>query len=437
MKALIAYKPHLILCTLIWVCAILLKDYFVLSLPTILILVTLPFVFAIEKPGDFSYRYLFPALLFFIGFLQLGGNMFLYWSLVGLLLFSIEWMYGKTNFLIFILFMLLSPALFCLVRIFTFPVRLTLSTWASNFLNWMGCNVTNKGSYFVMENGFSFSVDQACVGLNMVITGLCLAIVCILLLSKQKKVHLPFIWVMLILLLVFGLLILTNLLRIVALVFFKSMPGTFLHEAIGIVALIVFTIVPTYLLIQKITTRFGKKQIPLEFESRPVCTWLKAMVLLTLQVVFLCMGLTYLNKNGLIIRDEKVQALQIKGFEKSMNTLGVAEFKNNELLIYIKPGVKGWEGDHPPQVCWQASGFELIDFSIKKIDDTSIMWGTLKKDDKIQYTAWWYDNGTIKTIDQLKWRFACGEPFRIINITSSSRTKLQQHCRQFLQKRLF
>jgi len=47
------------------------------------------------------------------------------------------------------------------------------------------------------------------------------------------------------------LLVVANLLRIVALVYFKSMAGTISHEMIGIASLLLYTLLPVYFLIYR------------------------------------------------------------------------------------------------------------------------------------------------------------------------------------------
>ena len=56
------------------------------------------------------------------------------------------------------------------------------------------------------------------------------------------------------------------------------------------------------------------------------------------------------------------------------------------------------------------------------------------------YTSWWFDNGKFKTGLQLEWRkksFDGAEPFRLINVTTSSKSELEIEVRKMLDRDLF
>jgi hypothetical protein len=53
--------------------------------------------------------------------------------------------------------------------------------------------------------------------------------------------------------------------------------------------------------------------------------------------------------------------------------------------------------------------------------------GRLIKQESVLYTAWWYSNGKVQTIDQLDWRLRMlkGEDrFSLINVTSDNERDL-------------
>jgi hypothetical protein len=55
-----------------------------------------------------------------------------------------------------------------------------------------------------------------------------------------------------------------------------------------------------------------------------------------------------------------------------------------------------------------------------------------KANDKL-YTAWWYDNGNLKTISQVTWRwdsFRSNRPWVLVNVTAESKPELFNQIRQ-------
>ena len=78
-----------------------------------------------------------------------------------------------------------------------------------------------------------------------------------------------------------------------------------------------------------------------------------------------------------------------------------------------------------------------IGYGEANFENFTILTAILKKDAIVQYTAWWYDNGTNKTISQWDWRFSTGEPYRIINITTKNKEDLDELCRFYLKQKLF
>ena len=108
-------------------------------------------------------------------------------------------------------------------------------------------------------------------------------------------------------------------------------------------------------------------------------------------------------------------------------TFGVQKLTKKDVLIYIKPPVKPYQLEHSPTICWQGSGFKFHQIEERLFHGTDIYFGTLKSETKTMYTAWFFDNGEIATIDPFKWRWLAlnGAPgFSLVNITASSPEKL-------------
>lgn len=438
MKQVVArqYKNQLVIVVVLTMSLWLLRDYFIFNLQTMLALLCAPFVFKIKEKNVHSWRYGLAFLFFTLAYFFLGTHMLLFFALGCLVMFSVELMVGKQGTLPFFFLVSISPALYYIVHSFTFPLRLQLSKYAAVWLNYMGMQVENQGSYFTLHDGFTFSVDSACIGLNMFCTGLCLTALMIGFTEQKTKKHLGFFPVCALMLSAVVLLVLTNFLRIVTLVLFRSLPDTASHECTGIFSLLAYTALPMYALIQWSVKKWGRHiLITPATENRYIPKKVLLLGVFCIAIVAVHIKVNYDRTH--LIKDLKVAQLELPGYQKTMAKMGVAEFRNGESIIYIKPAVRAFEGDHSPALCWRASGFDLVDFNEKQIVGFTVFAGTLKKNNTIQYTAWWYDNGTQKTIDQWKWRFGKGEPYRIINITASQKNELEKLCTDFLKKKLF
>jgi exosortase N len=413
----------------------MMKDYFILHLQIILSLLCLPFVFRVIEKGAHSYRYGVMALAFLAAYSMLQISVLFFLSLGCLIFYSIESLFGKIGLLPLLFLLLLSPVVYYLSNVFTFSIRLAICDHAANFLSIAGLQVRNHGSYFEMADGSRFRVDKECMGLNMISTGLCITVLLIAFRENKIKRYLSILPIGILTLISFSLLILTNLLRIVGLVLFKSPPESFSHDVIGLFSLLVYMVVPMYFLVNIFVEKLGKEQGVNRKVSLPYGKRLSILSMLSIVIFFTGNYVMDLRKEN--VRDEKLNSLNLQGYNRCTKDDQVMEFRSNNALIYIKPAVRGYESDHLPSMCWQGNGFELCSFKQEYIGEFSIMTGQLKKGNVIQYTAWWYDNGIDKTVDQWEWRFSKGEPYRIINITAQSSEQLELLYKEFLKRKLF
>lgn len=427
---------YVVLPVLVILCGfVLLRNYFFPSLQIVLAVMVAPFIFRLRK-GITSNRYLYISLLLLCLYMISSMKVFLFLSVGSLLFFTIEGYVGLIGFLPFVFLLSISPALHYAVNIFTFDLRIGLSHISSEFLNYIGFKVQCYGNYFILPDGFKFNVDKACLGLNMFNTGLALSVLMIGLAEKKSERTLN-ITALFFVMLTSGLfLVLANLMRIITIVWFRSLPNTFSHEVIGILSLLLYMALPMALLINKTVSRFGKslyssESFFLSFNKRKAVVTICACALLC----FSFMKIEKDSKN--VVKDLKVEKLTLPGYTKSKKEDGVYEFRRDSILIYVKPAVKPFESDHPPALCWKASGFDVEDVTETNIGGNTILVAQLKKESITQYTAWWYDNGSIKTTDQWVWRLNKGEPFRIINITAQNKQAMLKECERFLKLKLF
>jgi hypothetical protein len=118
--------------------------------------------------------------------------------------------------------------------------------------------------------------------------------------------------------------------------------------------------------------------------------------------------------------------ISLKSYKKECLENGVIKFSNGQSLIYIK-ALNFYTPEHNPMICWTSSGYAFKCVNEEMIAGEKICTGILKKDQDTIYTAWWFDNGEMKTISQLAWRWRClrnNDNFILINVCAPSKAAL-------------
>ena len=119
---------------------------------------------------------------------------------------------------------------------------------------------------------------------------------------------------------------------------------------------------------------------------------------------------------------------------------GIVRYQDENLLLYIKPPTGIWRADHNPTVCWRASGYEIHHIREIELEGITIYEADLINNGHMLHTAWWYDNGSQQTVNQLVWRWRTlkgADDFSLINITSGNRNLLIESCRNLLQENAY
>jgi exosortase N len=135
----------------------------------------------------------------------------------------------------------------------------------------------------------------------------------------------------------------------------------------------------------------------------------------------------------------EVASVQLNGMRADYIGGGITKYSNEELLVYIKSIPEFFTGEHTPLFCWKGSGYQIEKLNKTEVDGMEVYTGVLKKGDERLYTAWWYFNGSIHTIDQFTWRSVMlkgGNEFSLVNVTTSEESKLQSVIEEILSKNL-
>lgn len=326
-------------------------------------------------------------------------------------LFWIERRAGRVNALPVWAALLTLPVLSNFAEVFSFPIRLSLSSAAGRVLS--------AGVYgdTIDYNGSAFLVDPACMGLQMLIASGFGGLLLVGLNQKKYCRELRTGALLVVGVLAIACNVLSNLLRIVLLVFFHVLPGN-LHETIGLLCFALYGMAPLVPLTAWMVRRFGR-EIPPTVEKRdrrrPFLEW---SLLFTVAVTL------FLPRPDDAVRP--ISNVIPAGFQRKLLADGIVQLSAPGTFWYIKP-IKGClYAEHNPLICWTGCGYELRDVK----ETNGIYTAELDKGPERLYTAWWYDNGRRHTTSQLAWRWdaATGAPpYALVNVTASTPESLERN----------
>ncbi len=421
------------------------KAYIPFNFAQILGLLFSPFLFR-RTSHTGSIRYFIPALLLAILLLFFRSSTAYYFFFAFSILFIIEGALGKLNQIPLFLFIVISPIFQNITNIWSFPIRLELSAWAGKSLQFvqrtpfgMGWQAEAVGNVIYL-NGVPFSVDPECMGLKMVSTALIIGLMVLAAFERNNRLTISFWKIGFALVVIVLLTILANFTRLLVLVVFEVMPDETMHHILGLISLTIYAVLPFYFFVIK--SQFFKDSTLLidDLESEKHLKKPSSKFYILSLVLF-----PFLIWNGqqfLTIKTQniaEVQNINLIGYESSLTENGVLKLENGTTLIYIKPPVKPYQGSHDPRICWRGSGFEFFNIQITKMEGFDIYTAELRQKEHILHTAWWYDNGSHKTIGEWDWRWQMlkgQKGFQLINVSSSEKEILETEVRKLLNAKL-
>lgn len=405
------------------------------SVGTILGIVALASTASFNASGKGSTRYFFFALAALLLYLLVPAKTLLCMSCLCGCLFMVETFCGRMNFLPVLVLAIMSPLFEYATNIFSFPIRLTLTRWAGSAIRITGQEVSVLGN-MITCNGNEFSVDPACMGLQMMVTALLCGMVLIGFYQQQYKKVLS-VWLVLPMLAGMVLInIISNLLRIIFLVWLNIMPGTIMHDVAGIMCLVLYVIVPLLFLTRWIVRQYGK---PVQLHRKRYV--LRSAVKMFLLNMLLPVGLLTayaVSKPREVGRQVLSHVPAIHGYEVQSLPGNIVRLQNDTLLVYIKHIPASYYTDHHPMICWKGSGYNFYKVEEKQVAGHTIYTALLQQEKDRLYTAWWYDNGLVSTSSQLQWRWDMlrgAHPYSLVNVTAGSEEELRMAVNEILNER--
>lgn len=386
-----------------------------------------PFAVLVTGPKRNNVFYIAAMILFAALALAYRVRICYFFALAFYFIWLTELFVGRLNVLILFLVFFMSPFFVQVITILGFPLRLMLSDYAGQLLNMAGVNVHVEGNMMI-RNGEMFSVDEACMGLNMLVVSLLMGVFVLAYRYRISNTTLGLYSATIFFTVAFVLNLITNVLRIIVLVFFRIPPENSMHEFIGVLCLILYVVIPLHFISAWLVHKFGKPKT--HSISEQSFTYTKIAFLVILPIVILVTGTTLEN----IRQASSTEHADISFGNSKPERLsdGISKISTDDLLIYVKAIPEFFTGEHTPLMCWKGSGYEFSGITTTTVEGRTIYKGTLVKDRKSLHTAWWYSNGQVQTISQLDWRMRMlkGEAsFCLVNITAENEQTLMSSIR--------
>lgn len=406
-----------------------------LQFSLVLGMMVMPYVAELEQERG-GFQYAIAAALAGLALLFVRSNSLYYFSAIFLVLFIIEQYWGRLNRLPLLLAIVVSPVIGIVVYIWSFPIRLRLSEWAGKILQMVNMDIQVNGNVLILD-GNTFSVDPACIGLNMVITSLVLGIVILAFFEKKYQNTLSFWKIIAFLGSILFFAIISNFIRLLTLIIFHILPKNPLHDVVGMVSLSVYVLLPFYFLVKFI---FDKKNALISSEKQNgilVKNNIDENMLLggryKLMIISgLCLLLVFNGRQFLYEPIDNIAAvndIHLDGFQKEITPNGVLKLQNEAALIYIKAPVRFYQGSHDPRFCWQGSGYIFSEVQQEKIANKTVYTASIGKGEDKLYTAWWYENSATTTLDEWDWRWQTlrgADGFYMLNVSCADRAVLRK-----------
>jgi exosortase N len=379
-----------------------------------------------------SLVYLAIAIFFAATYWFLPSKTILFGAIITSVFFVVDSFIGRLNHLALVAVCLMSPIFDYAVSVFGFPIRLTLTWLAGRVMEAFRQGTVTQGNVILIGEQ-EYSVDPACMGLHMLIASLMAGVILMGVMQKRRGMRLSFASISLVLCCVLTLNIVSNFFRILCLVYFNVLPGTLMHDVVGLCCLIVYVLVPSYVIIGAVVKKFG---IPADNGIIAIRQRVKSRIFVVNGLLFVIVACSLVSGRGVSVNDNKpIELVTAEGYRSTRLADQVTKLESDRSLVYIKPIAGFYASDHQPMICWVGSGYEFKKIREQVIGANLVYTATLERGSERLFTAWWYGNGEKVTISQLEWRWSAlreGDRYALVNVTVETEQDLDGEVRKVM-----
>ncbi len=234
-----------------------LHAYIKLELLQIFAIIAFVVISKIDAYKKSNILLLFCSGLLLIAYFKFQATSFLYLSLIILIIETVNAYIGRMNLNAYILLFICSPIFKFISTVIGFPLRLQLSKVAGYLLSFIVKDIVIVGNMLRID-GNDFAIDQACAGLNMLAAASIFTLLLIEVNRKKSNKEISFFGYVVLYSLMLCFNVFSNIFRIFILTLFKIFPENNWHEYVGIICFVIYTLVPMYLLIPQLFSKYGK-----------------------------------------------------------------------------------------------------------------------------------------------------------------------------------
>jgi exosortase N len=207
-----------------------------------------------------------------------------------------------------------------------------------------------------------------------------------------------------------------------------------MHDVVGLCCLIVYVLVPSFVIIVAVVKRFG---IPDSNGIIAIRQRVRGRILVVNVLLLGVVGCSVVSGRGLSVNDNKpVKLVVAEGYRSTRLADQVTKLESDKALVYIKPIAGFYASDHQPMICWVGSGYEFKKIREQVIGANLVYTATLERGSERLFTAWWYGNGEKVTISQLDWRWNAirqGDRYTLVNVTAETEQALDEEVKKVMK----
>ena len=260
--------------------------------------------------------------------------------------------------------------------------------------------IQSAGQGILHTSAGGITINDGCMGLDMLKVNFFIAVMVLFLKERKLKIqHSPG-QVFFLLLVSIVLNMVSNIFRIIILVWSGEVQDGLTHQAIGMVCFAFYNVLPLIW----ITDRLRGKALVIGNPPPARSPWLRMVILTFLWVILIARPET---ANMMLPVAEKIA--RKRNMRLEMISDDVIKLSDAKRIIYIK------SVSHSPMICWTGDGYQILPQQKTK----TYTHDQLIKKDELLNSYWWYQCGTQKTsslLNAIVTGVMSAQPVQLVNV---------------------